>query len=157
SDFFPQFVEYMQHNQDLAQHLIFEFSQTTVNGMGPLEQESLAQLAELGFRFSMDQVTNVNLNAANLHDLNFRFVKIPAALLTGAAEADNDIHVRDIREVLKRNGVQLIVDKIETEREVVDILDMNVEFGQGYLFGEPKPVREEVVRAGAEAQSAAAA
>tara|TARA_R110000868_G_scaffold125417_6_gene331364 strand:- start:47 stop:1309 length:1263 start_codon:yes stop_codon:yes gene_type:complete len=156
SDFFPQFVEYMQHNQDLAQHLIFEFSQMTVNGMGPLEQESLAQLAELGFRFSMDQVTNVNLNAANLHDLNFRFVKIPAALLTGGAEADNDIHVRDIREVLKRNGVQLIVDKIETEREVVDVLDMNVEFGQGYLFGEPKPVREEVVRAGAETQSVAA-
>ena len=155
SDFFPQFVEYMQHNQDLAQHLIFEFSQTTVNGMGPLEQESLAQLAGLGFRFSMDQVTNVNLNATNLHDLSFRFVKIPASLLTGSADADNDIHVRDIKEVLKRNGIQLIVDKIETEREVVDILDMNVEFGQGYLFGEPKPVREEVTRAGAEAQAAA--
>ncbi|MDO8290366.1 MAG: EAL domain-containing protein [Parvibaculum sp.] len=148
SDFFPQFVEYMQHNQDLSQHLIFEFSQMTVNGMGPIEQESLAQLAGLGFRFSMDQVTSVRLNAPVLHDLNFRFVKIPAALLTGAADADNDIHVGDIKEVLKRNGIQLIVDKIETEREVVDILDMNVEFGQGYLFGEPKPVREEVVRAG---------
>ena len=148
SDFFPQFVEYMQHNKDLAQHLIFEFSQTTVNGMGPIEQESLAQLADLGFRFSMDQVTSVRLNAPVLHDLNFRFVKIPAALLTGALESDNDIHVGDIKEVLKRNGIQLIVDKIETEREVVDILDMNVEFGQGYLFGEPKPVREEVTRAG---------
>ncbi|MES1989397.1 MAG: EAL domain-containing protein [Pseudomonadota bacterium] len=148
SDFFPQFVEYMQHNKDLAQHLIFEFSQMTVNGMGPLEQESLGQLADLGFRFSMDQVTSVRLNAPVLHDLNFRFVKIPAALLTGAVEGDNDIHVGDIKEVLKRNGIQLIVDKIETEREVVDILDMNVEFGQGYLFGEPKPVREEVLRAG---------
>ncbi|MGV8995665.1 MAG: EAL domain-containing protein [Parvibaculaceae bacterium] len=150
SDFFPQFVEYMQHNKDLAQHLIFEFSQMTVNGMGPIEQESLGQLADLGFRFSMDQVTNVRLNAAVLHDLNFRFIKIPAALLTGAMESDNDIHVGDIKEVLKRNGIQLIVDKIETEREVVDILDMNVELGQGYLFGEPKPVREEVIRAGQE-------
>lgn len=156
SDFFPQFVDYMQHNQDLAQHLIFEFSQMTVNGMGPLERESLAQLADLGFRFSMDQVTSVKLNPAEMHDLNFRFVKIPAALLTGAADADNDIHVADIKEVLKRNGIQLIVDKIETEREVVDILDMNVELGQGYLFGEPKPVRDEVIRAGDEAQAAAA-
>lgn len=156
SDFFPQFVEYMQHNTDLAQHLIFEFSQMTVNGMGPLEQESLTQLAGLGFRFSMDQVTSVKLNAAQLHDLNFRYVKIPASLLVGGEDAGNDIHVSDIKEVLKRNGVQLIVDKIETEREVVDILDMNVEFGQGYLFGEPKPVREEVTRAGDEAQAAAA-
>ena len=157
SDFFPQFVEYMQHNQDLAQHLIFEFSQMTVNGMGPIEQESLASLAALGFRFSMDQVTKLTFNPMTLHDLNFRFIKIPAALLTEANEGDSDIHVHDIREVLKRNGIQLVVDKIETEREVVNILDMNVELGQGYLFGEPRPVREEVTRAGDENQMAIAA
>lgn len=156
SDFFPQFVEYMQHNQDLAQHLIFEFSQMTVNGMGPIEQESLASLAAIGFRFSMDQVTNLKLSPASLHDRNFRFVKIPASLLTGGQEGAADIHAGDIKEILKRNGIQLIVDKIETEREVVDVLDMNVEFGQGYLFGEPKPVREEVTRATVDAVSAAA-
>lgn len=157
SDFFPQFVDYMQHNQDLAQHLIFEFSQMTVNGMGPIEQESLASLAALGFRFSMDQVTKLTFNPMTLHDLNFRFIKIPAALLTETNEGDSDIHVHDIKEVLKRNGIQLIVDKIETEREVVNILDMNVELGQGYLFGEPRPVREEVTRAGDESQMAIAA
>ena len=154
SDFFPQFVEYMQHNQDLAQHLIFEFSQMTVNGMGPIEQESLASLAAIGFRFSMDQVTNLKLHRSSLHDRNFRFVKIPASLLTGGQEGAADIHAGDIKEILKRNGIQLIVDKIETEREVVDVLDMNVEFGQGYLFGEPKPVREEVTRVTAEAVAA---
>jgi len=157
SDFFPQFVDYMQHNQDLAQHLIFEFSQTTVNGMGPIEQESLASLAALGFRFSMDQVAKLTFNPMVLHDMNFRFVKIPAALLTEANEGDSDIHVHDIKEVLKRNGIQLVVDKIETEREVVNILDMNVEYGQGYLFGEPRPVRDEVIRAGDESQMAIAA
>lgn len=155
-DFFPQFVEYMQHNQDLAQHLIFEFSQMTVNGMGPIEQESLAALAAIGFRFSMDQVTNIKINPMMLHDRNFRFVKIPAALLTGGQEGEADIHASDMKEVLKRNGIQLIVDKIETEREVVDVLDMNVEFGQGYLFGEPRPVREEVTRASTETVSVAA-
>jgi cyclic-di-GMP phosphodiesterase TipF (flagellum assembly factor) len=157
SDFFPQFVEYMQHNQDLAQHLIFEFSQTTVNGMGPIEEESLVSLAELGFRFSMDQVTDLKLNAKLLHDRNFRFVKIAAATLVGGAHEGADIHPNDIQELLRRNGIQLIVDKIETEREVVDVLDLNVEYGQGYLFGEPKPVREEVTRTAEAAQAASAA
>lgn len=154
SDFFPQFIEYMQHNQDLAQHLIFEFSQTTVNGMGPIEEESLEALANLGFRFSMDQVTNLKLNAKFLHDRNFRFVKIAAATLVGGQPQSADIHASDIKELLRRNGIQLIVDKIETEREVVDVLDLNVEYGQGYLFGEPKPVREEVTRAAVEAAAA---
>ncbi|HUD52613.1 EAL domain-containing protein, partial [Parvibaculum sp.] len=155
SDFFPQFVEYMQHNQDLAQHLIFEFSQTTVNGMGPIEEESLTALAKLGFRFSMDQVTNLKINAPLLHDRNFRFIKISAATLVGNQHNDTDIHASDIKELLRRNGIQLIVDKIETEREVVDVLDLNVEYGQGYLFGEPKPVREEVTRATIDAAVAA--
>jgi cyclic-di-GMP phosphodiesterase TipF (flagellum assembly factor) len=145
SDFFPQFIEYMEHNQDLAQHLIFEFSQMTVNGMGPVEEESLAALAKLGFRFSMDQVTSLKIDAPALHNRNFRFMKISAATLLGH-EGDADIHASDIKELLRRNGIQLVVDKIETEREVVDALDLNVELGQGFLFGEPRPVREEATR-----------
>ena len=145
-DFFPQFVEYMQHNTDLAQHLIFEFSQMTVNGAGPVERASLEALADLGFRFSMDQVTNLRFDAASLHDRNFRFVKVSAATMLEGTHTAGDIHAADLKELLKRNGIQLIVDKVEHEREVVDVLDFDVELGQGYLFGEPRPVRESVLK-----------
>ncbi|MEX1152680.1 EAL domain-containing protein [Parvibaculum sp.] len=147
SDFFPQFIEYMQHNKDLAQHLIFEFSQMTVNGAGPVEEASFEALAALGFRFSMDQVTSLKLNPKALHDGNFRFVKVSAqTLLDGRQMASGDIDAGDLKELMRRNGIQLIVDKVEAEREVVDILDLNVELGQGFLFGEPRPVRESVLR-----------
>ena len=145
-DFFPQFVEYMQHNTDLAQHLIFEFSQATVNGAGPVEQASLDALAALGFRFSMDQVTDLRLNPAALHDRNFRFIKVSAETMLEGTHSAGDIHAADLKELLKRNGIQLIVDKIEQEREVVDVLDFNVDLGQGFLFGEPRPVRDSVLK-----------
>jgi len=148
SDFFPQFIEYMQHNKDLAQHLIFEFSQMTFNGAGPIEDASLDELMKLGFRFSMDQVTSLKMDVAKLAARNVRFVKISAATLTGNRDAlHGDIHASDIKELFSRHGIQLIVDKVETEREVIDILDLNIDFGQGYLFGEPRPVREEVLKA----------
>lgn len=157
SDFFPQFIEYMQHNKDLAQHLIFEFSQMTVNGAGPVEEASFQALAALGFRFSMDQVTSLKLNPKALHDSNFRFIKVSAqTLLDGRQMASGDIDAGDLKELLRRNGIQLIVDKVEAEREVVDILDLNVELGQGYLFGEPRPVRENALREDAPALSIAA-
>jgi len=157
SDFFPQFIEYMQHNKDLAQHLIFEFSQMTVNGAGPVEEASFEALAALGFRFSMDQVTSLKLNPKALHDSNFRFIKVSAqTLLDGRQMASGDIDAGDLKELLRRNGIQLIVDKVEAEREVVDILDLNVELGQGYLFGEPRPVRENALREEAPALSIAA-
>lgn len=145
-EFFPQFIDYMQHNTDLAQHLIFEFSQATVNGAGPVELASLDALAAIGFRFSMDQVTNLRFDPAALHDLNFRFIKVSAATMLEAPHAAGDIHAADLKELLKRNGIQLIVDKIEQEREVVDLLEYDIDTGQGFLFGEPRPVRESVLK-----------
>ncbi len=145
SEFFPQFIDYMKHNKDLAPNLIFEFSQETVTGAGALEIESLEALADLGFRFSMDQVSNLKLNPRALHDRNFRHLKISAARLLDTDDA-GDIHVGDLKELLARNGIALIADRIEKEREVVNVLDFNVEYGQGFLFGEPRPVRDEAAR-----------
>lgn len=146
SDFFPQFVEYMQHNQHLSEQLVFEFSQTTVNSIGPIETASLEALARLGFRFSMDQVTDINIDYRKLHNLNIRYVKIAAAVLVGQADhGTTDIRPEDIKELMARYGMNLIVDMIEKERSVVDVLDFNVDFGQGYLFGSPRPVRDEVI------------
>ena len=146
-DFFPQFVEYMEFNKDLASQLVFEFSQATVNGCGPIENESLAALAGLGFKFSMDRVTSLKLDYAKLHETSFRYIKIPAqTLLSGLAGTDADIHPGDLKELMSRHGINLIIDKIESERQVIDILDYGVDYGQGYLFGKPRPVKGEVVR-----------
>src|SRR5262249_50390128 len=51
---FPQFVEFMDANRAIAPALVLELPQDAVRAMGPIEHESLAALAERGFRFSMD-------------------------------------------------------------------------------------------------------
>ena len=105
----------------------------------------------------MDQVTSLKLDPKVLHDRNFRFIKVSAeTLLDGRQMASGDIDAGDLKELLRRNGIQLIADKVEAEREVVDILDLNVELGQGFLFGEPRPVRESALREDAPALSIAA-
>ena len=53
---FPQISQFMDANRAIAPSLIFELDQAAWRGMGPLEQESLAALRELGFRFSMGGV-----------------------------------------------------------------------------------------------------
>jgi cyclic-di-GMP phosphodiesterase, flagellum assembly factor TipF len=39
----------------------------------------------------------------------------------------------------------VIVEKVEAERQVVDVLELNIGFGQGHLFGEPRAIREAVL------------
>jgi cyclic-di-GMP phosphodiesterase TipF (flagellum assembly factor) len=115
--------------------------------MGPLEQESLAGLAQLGFRFSMDRVTDLKIEPRELAARGFRFVKVPATLLLArAAATSGDIHPADFSDLLGRFGVDLIAEKIESEGTVVDLLDFDVRFGQGFLFSPPRPVRAEVLQ-----------
>ncbi len=155
SEYFPQFSEFMEANRALASAIVFEFAQSTVRAMGPIEQESLAALAQLGFRFSMDHVTDLRVEPRDLAARGFRFVKAPAALLLNRPGATTaDIHPADFSDLLGRFGIDLIAEKIESEGVVVDLLDFDVRFGQGFLFSPPRPVRAEVLHGVAERTSA---
>jgi cyclic-di-GMP phosphodiesterase, flagellum assembly factor TipF len=146
SEFFPQFIDYMKHNQDLAGSLIFEFGQSTIGGSGPLEFESLKALSDLGFTFSMDKVDRLDVDFQVLADMNFRFFKVPAEMfLNNVEKAGSPIHADDFAELLERNGITLIIEKIEDERSVVNLLDYNVTLAQGYHFSEPRPVRGDIL------------
>jgi cyclic-di-GMP phosphodiesterase TipF (flagellum assembly factor) len=156
SAYFPQFSEFMDANRALASALVFEFSQSAVRAMGPIEQESLAALAQLGFRFSMDRVTDLRIEPRELAARGFRFVKVPwTLLLARAATAASDIHPADFSDLLGRFGIDLIAEKIESEGTVVDLLDFDVRFGQGFLFSPPRPVRAEVLQGLADAPAGA--
>ncbi len=148
---FPQFLEFMDANRAIAPSLVLEFTQAAVRGMGPIEHESLAALAERGFRFSLDNVADLRIEPRELADRSFRFIKIPASLLLNrAGTATTDIHPADLSDLLGRFGIDLIADKIEGEGSVVDLLDYDVRYGQGFLFSAPRPVRAEALQGIAE-------
>ncbi len=145
--YFRQFLDFMEANRALSGALMFEFTQKAYRALTPLEHESLAALAERGFRFSMDNVTDLRLEPKDLAALSFRFIKVPAALLLNPATgAQSDIHPGDFADLLARSGVDLIAERIENESMVVNLLDYDVRFGQGFLFSPPRPVRAEALQ-----------
>ena len=146
-EFFPQFLEYMHHNRDLGSQLVFEFSQAAVREAGSKGEENLSYLASLGFALSMDHVTSLALDFARLHALGFRYIKVRAeTLVSGMANAGSAVAAEDLKRLLARHGLNLVVERVEDEKTVVQLLDFGVDYGQGYLFGEPRAVREESVK-----------
>jgi cyclic-di-GMP phosphodiesterase, flagellum assembly factor TipF len=144
---FPKLLEFMEANRAIAPALVFEFTQSAVRAMGPIEHESLAALAERGYRFSIDNLSDLRVEARELNERGFRFVKAPAALLFNrVGVASTDIHPADFSDLLGRFGIDLIADHIESESTVVDLLDYDVRFGQGILFSPPRPVRAEALQ-----------
>jgi cyclic-di-GMP phosphodiesterase TipF (flagellum assembly factor) len=144
---FPQFIEFMEANKAIAPALVFEFTQSALRQMGPIENESLAALRQRGYRFSLDNLSDLRVEPRDLAERGFRFVKAQASLLLNRGGATlSDIHPQDFAGLLSRHNVELIAAKIETEGAVVDLLDYDVKFGQGFLFSPPRPVRPEVMQ-----------
>jgi cyclic-di-GMP phosphodiesterase TipF (flagellum assembly factor) len=147
SAYFGQFLDFMDANRAIAPSLVLEFTQGAVRAMGPIEHESLAALAERGFRFSLDNVTDLRIEPRELADRGFRFIKVQASLLLNrAGTATSDIHPADLSDLVGRFGIDLVAEKIESEGSVVDLLDYDVRYGQGFLFSPPRPVRAEALQ-----------
>ena len=56
-----------------------------------------------------------------------------------------DINAADFAALTRRYGVECIAEKVESERQVVEVLDLDIAYGQGHLFGEPRAIREAVM------------
>jgi cyclic-di-GMP phosphodiesterase, flagellum assembly factor TipF len=141
---FAQILDFLEANRALAPSLVIEFKQATFRNLGETEIEHLAALAQRGYRFSIDHVTDLRIEPRELADRGVRFIKVPAALLLDAKQSStSDIHTSDLSDLLGRFGIDLIAERIEGERSVVDLLDYDVRFGQGFLFAPPRPVRPE--------------
>ncbi|MBI3705919.1 MAG: EAL domain-containing protein, partial [Rhizobiales bacterium] len=144
---FTQFLDFMDANRAISNALMFEFTQAAYRNFGPLEYEGLAALAERGFRFSMDHVTDLRMEPKELAGRSFRFLKVPATLLLDPkGNTQSDIHPEDLADLLARSGIDLIAERIESEPTVLDLLDYDVRFGQGFLFSPPRPVRAEALQ-----------
>ncbi|HEX2115438.1 MAG TPA: EAL domain-containing protein [Alphaproteobacteria bacterium] len=143
ADFFREFVAFLAGNRELSPRLVFEFAQAHVERHGASVMLELERLARLGFRFSMDQVTHLNLDLDALGARHFRFIKLDAAKLLEHTRSETErLDMRAFKRALDRNGIDLIVEKIETEPMVLELLDLPVDYGQGFLFGEPRQAKD---------------
>jgi len=145
ADFFAEFMDFMEANKWLSAHLAFEFSQESVEAMEPYDYERLKAIADLGFRFSMDHIERLDIDFKALAQMNFAYIKLNSSLLLGnAGNLGAEIHPADLDPYLNRLNITMIVDQIERESIVRQLRDYNVNYAQGLLFCEPKPVRPEV-------------
>jgi cyclic-di-GMP phosphodiesterase TipF (flagellum assembly factor) len=140
AEFFPQFLEFLSANRDLAGALVFELGQAAFDARGAAHARNMAKLADLGFRFSIDKVTSLALNFQDLARADVAFVKIGAPLLLGELEETAsgmrlkslpDMEAVDFASLARRHGVQLVAEKIESERQVIDVLELDIGYGQG--------------------------
>ena len=132
--FLSDFANFLEENADLAPSLILEIAQADWDPADRDIQEDMEMLAELGVRYSLDRVTDMDLDAGVLRRRGFKFLKVDAKRLMDPASPDPLRLKRRFEEA----GIKLIAERIERERDLVELLEHDIDLGQGYLFGEPR-------------------
>ncbi len=148
---FPEILALLEAHRAIAASLVFEMTQAEYRLLGPSEQINLTLLAERGFPVSLDRMEDLKVDPRVLSERGVRFIKVAGDLLLHRGhESGSEVHPADLAEFLARFGIDLVADRIENESLVVDLLDYDVRFGQGFLFSAPRPMRPDIMQSGGE-------
>lgn len=137
-DFMQRLIQFVSQNRTLAPALIFEIKQEDFENLPTGEHKILDALAKLGCRYSLDHVTDMPDDIAGLQQKNIRFIKLSTNHMLSEADTDKRFtKMMRRKRILEANGIGVIVEKIENEKDLLEVLDYNINYGQGYLFGRP--------------------
>lgn len=142
AEFMQDFLYLMQSNPSLVPKLIFELGQEDLRSGPATTLAVLGQVGRLGFRFSLDQIVDADaVDVETLAAAEFRFLKLDAGLLLAPATRDA---AWSLLQRCRRHGIDVILEKIETEQQLAALTELGegIDFGQGYLFGEPRLSRK---------------
>jgi len=152
--FFPQFLDFMRENRDLAGSVIFEIPQASYEARTSVEARAMGKLVDLGFRFSIDKIASADIDLPDLERSGVRYAKIPASIISDQiirggvrprSAITREIAAADIAAVFQRYGIDIIAERIESEDAVLDVLDLDVPYAQGHLFGAPRAIKESLM------------
>lgn len=135
-------VEFLTANPKLSSRLIFEMTQQESLTLSVNTRNVIDGLALLGCRFSMDQITIFGIDNNRLLDQHISFVKFDAtALEQEMSNIAGRRRIKKIKTTLDSQGINVIIEKVENEKQLFGLLELHADLGQGYLFGKPNMVQ----------------
>ena len=142
---FAELRDQLAEHPRAAASLILELRMEIWQSLDSAARANLEALTALGYRVSLDHVETLGFSPRELAERQVKFVKTAGHLLLSRPEGAEDIHPADYPSLLARFGIELVADRLETEAAVLELLDHDLRYGQGFLFAPPRPVRAEML------------
>ena len=118
----------------------FEITESVAAGNYEFLGKVMGQLKKGGHRFAMDDYGTGYSNMHSLVALHFDVVKIDKSLLWDAEKSDlGQVILQNGVNLMRDIGCEVLVEGVETERQVNMLHALNVDYYQGYYFAKPMP------------------
>ncbi|HVY06641.1 MAG TPA: EAL domain-containing protein [Burkholderiales bacterium] len=120
--------------------LVFEITETAAMSSVDVTQEFIAQMKRMGCRFALDDFGAGFSSFYFLKRFDVDYLKIDGSFVRDlASDHASRLFVRALCDVARGLNKQVVAEWVE-DQAVMDILvDMGVQYGQGFLFARPLP------------------
>ena len=129
---------FVKANRALAGRLIFEIQHTDYRSLNTGAMQVLQGLGKVGCGLAFSGCMDLSFNVPKLLREKIRYIKIEGKALENLSVTDSAVAdlIKDKRK-LEGNGIAVIAEKIESERDLRALMDLDLMYGQGFLFGRP--------------------
>jgi len=120
-----------------------EFELTETAAVSNLEhaQRLMARLTECGCRFALDDFGTGLSSLAHLKALHFSVLKIDGSFIRDILHNErSDSLVRAVTQLAHGMGMETVAEYVETPEICMRLIELGVQFGQGYAIGRPRPL-----------------
>lgn len=139
--FLDDAVGYIRRSKVDAHRLHFEITETTAVAHLGRAQRFLGTLRELGCHFVLDDFGSGFSSFSYLRNLPVELLKIDGELVRDMAKDPVlGVMVRSIHEVAHSIGLRTVAEWVEDESTRDHLVQLGVDFAQGYLIHRPEPV-----------------
>jgi len=124
--------------------VVIEITETTAISDIQRAKSFIQELSKLGCRFALDDFGSGTSSFSYLRHLPVEFLKIHGGLIKSLdGRNDSDAHfVRAIVEMCRGLGILTVAEYVETPEILEYVRDCGIDYAQGFLIGEPRPVEE---------------
>jgi cyclic-di-GMP phosphodiesterase TipF (flagellum assembly factor) len=137
--FMGELISFLSDNADNAHRLIFEMRQAEFEQLDDTQNKIMDNLCALGCQFAMDRIRRRQFHIEDLRSRNIRYLKVDADWLIKEGQSKGGFsRIARLKKELDASGIDLIVERVESETQLRELLDYNIDYGQGHLFGKPE-------------------
>lgn len=132
------FINYVRENREVAERMTVELTETAA--LHGFEENSrfVTRLRDMGCRVAIDDFGAGYTSFRNLHNLHVDMVKIDGDYVKNLSTSpDNQLFVRTLVDLAKNFRLETVAEWVSSEEDAKLLLELGVDFFQGYYFGEP--------------------
>jgi diguanylate cyclase (GGDEF)-like protein len=141
----PTFLDWLVVQIDSSgvpgEWLEFELTETAAVSNLEHAQRLMARLVEFGCRFALDDFGTGLSSLAHLKALQFSVLKIDGSFIRDILHNErSDSLVRAVTQLSHGMGMETVAEYVETPEICMRLIELGVQFGQGYAIGRPRPL-----------------